>query len=243
MRKIVRNLWIVALVVLVLALAYPLRSTLTRTVIVGDLAALYVLTLLAVRRSCLLRAIVLGGAAVIAAFLCLPGRHADPERLRTSYISALGTYRGVRYYWGGETHLGIDCSGLPRMGLTQGSAWVGLCTANPGLVRRAAWLWWNDASASDLAGGWQTRRLGQVAHLHDVAQAPFGPLRPGDIAVVSGQSHVIVYLGSAGSPPRPVWIEADPMSMRVEIWPASGASKAFPWDNADAEIVRWRDLE
>jgi hypothetical protein len=54
---------------------------------------------------------------IVAIFLALPGRSAQPQQLRQRYLNALENYSGTRYIWGGEGRLGIDCSGLVRGGL------------------------------------------------------------------------------------------------------------------------------
>ncbi len=50
-------------------------------------------------------------------------------------------YQGVRYVWGGEGLLGIDCSGLVRKGLVWSQLNLGIRTLNGKPIRDAIGLW------------------------------------------------------------------------------------------------------
>ena len=43
-----------------------------------------------------------------------PGGKIDAEELRQDYVRRMAAFEGTKYYWGGESSRGIDCSGLPR---------------------------------------------------------------------------------------------------------------------------------
>src|SRR5580658_7227415 len=43
-----------------------------------------------------------------------PGKPYDVHALRIAYVDRLRAYVGVKYVWGGENMLGVDCSGLVR---------------------------------------------------------------------------------------------------------------------------------
>src|SRR5258708_16597110 len=74
--------------------------------------------------------------AASAAFFLFPS-HLPENRsdLRASYCNALNSYVGCRYFWGGVSYFGIDCSGLVQKGLEDGLVTRGLLTLNPSLVR------------------------------------------------------------------------------------------------------------
>jgi cell wall-associated NlpC family hydrolase len=165
--------------------------------------------------------------------LIAPARERDVEDLRRRYGVALRAYAGTAYVWGGEGRLGIDCSGLVRRALIDAcleSAWT---RRDPGALRQAIGMWWHDQSAAAIGQGeaGTTVRLfrsGRVAGLSEV-QA----LKPGDLAVLGGGSHVMAYLG------RSSWIEADPGEGKVVVL-VSGQPNS--WLGMPAQLVRWRIL-
>lgn len=175
------------------------------------------------------RAALLGGALLPLALLLGPGRPADEAALRSAYLESLRSFEGTRYHWGGESRLGIDCSGLVRHGLIRAALWQGLTTANPALVRDAAELWWFDASAKALGEGYRgfTKDLGTVESLN---QMPPERLMPGDVAVTRNGLHTMAYLGDG------VWIEADPGELRVLVLRAPSPN---PWMGVPMRLVRW----
>ena len=67
----------------------------------------------------------------------------------------------------------------------------------------------------------------------DATQSEDG-LQPGDMAVVDGETHVLVYLGGGA------WIEADPDAGKVivhDAWPGGRPSPGVP-----PKLVRWTEL-
>lgn len=246
MRRILHYLWLISLICVIGLYLYPLRNTIIRTWFLGSVVAFYSVTFLRAFRLRPLRISLLSLPLLIVMLICVwPDRSYSTTDLRDSYLSALRSYHGVRYYWGGENHLGIDCSGLPRAALIQSSFLTGLRTGNPALLRRATWYWWNDASARELAAGYRgnTIPLGTAANLRDYTQAPLSVIEPGDLAIVDGGTHVLCYLGDHS------WIEADPVSLHVKIWnqptvpvttPVTPKADVFPWLDQPAELVRWQ---
>ncbi len=162
--------------------------------------------------------------------LCLPGRPADPERLAADYARGLRAFRGVRYVWGGEGWLGIDCSGLVRKGLVWGQLYHGVRTLNGRPIRDAIGLWWHDSSAMALRDGYR----GWTSELfrgETTAQVDTSKLKTGDLAVTADGIHIMAYLGNGR------WIEADPAAHQVvEIAPPMESE----WFKAPMVFVRWR---
>jgi hypothetical protein len=183
-------------------------------------------------RVAVLRWSVLLVCAAATIFWFLPGRELyDRDSLRQSVSRALRSYDGVRYFWGGENHLGIDCSGLVRRGAIEGTLKEGFRTGNSLLVRRAVLMWWRDMSARDMGFGAKrsARRLMQVKAIKGFDDSK---LRPGDFAVPEGGVHVMAYLGNH------LWIEANPSLGKVVI--EDGRTTSNPWFNMPVSIMRWR---
>lgn len=212
---------------------YPVGTSLTRSAGLF-LAGLGWLGLLA---ACwpgwMLRLVFLSASAGATAFLALPAAGTDREVLRELYLRQLRSYGGVRYHWGGESPLGIDCSGLIRRGLIEAQCRRALATLEPGLLRRAFALWWNDTSAHVLGEGrgptffrFETASLNEIDH---------SQLLPGDLAVTRNGAHILAYLGAQH------WIQADPNAGRVVTVTAPSASD--PWFRGPMRIVRWRVLD
>src|SRR5690606_11879664 len=89
-------------------------------------------------------------ATVVCLMFAMPGRKADSTFSRDRYVVELKKYEGTKYVWGGESRLGIDCSGLIRRDLFNSNFKQGLRTFNPALLRESIVLWWLDSSARAL---------------------------------------------------------------------------------------------
>ena len=170
---------------------------------------------------------------VSALVLIVPARSPDTEDLRQRYAVALRSYVDTPYVWGGEGRIGIDCSGLVRRALIDACLGSARARWDAGALRQALGLWWHDQSAAAMGAneaGTTVRlfRSGRVAGLSEV-QA----LKPGDLAVVGGGSHVMAYLGKS------TWIEADPGEGKVIVI-VSGQPNT--WLNVPAQLVRWKML-
>ena len=123
-------------------------------------------------------------------------------------------------------------SGLVRKGLVWGQLWHGLRTLNGKPIRDAVALWWNDCSALALRDGhrgWTVELFRQAS----VGATDHARLRPGDLAVTAGGSHVMAYLGQR------TWIEADPGAGQVieVVLPTEN-----PWFKTPVVFVRWKWL-
>lgn len=180
-----------------------------------------------------LRLAVLTLTLLVIVGLNLPGRHPDKQALRERYIHALRSYEGIRYVWGGENRLGIDCSGLVRVGLINANFREGLETLNPGLMRAGLSLWWQDCSARAL--GEENRQFAR--HLFDapaINRLGQTQLQPGDFAVTDDGAHVLAYLGGRD------WIAADPDERCVLVLsvPTTNA-----WFDSRVKLLRWWQLD
>ena len=234
-RQFAYLLWIADLCGLGIVLFYPVSTGLTRAAcaaLTGFLAA-WLLLLWWPHR--FLRWTLLGLYLALAAFVALPGR-ADYDRaaLREEVVQALQRYDGVPYVWGGENFVGIDCSGLLRRGVIDGTFLHGVRTLNPLLVRKAFALWWRDLSARDMEAG----ALGaakKILEEKSLALLNDKNLHPGDFAIPRGGMHALAYLGDH------LWIEADPGERRVISLNARTTTNA--WFQQPVSILRWRFLE
>jgi hypothetical protein len=229
-----RLLWLLALVIFIAVWLYPVSSMATRSAGAVLLCIVWFgLVALAWKRRGL-RFGLLGFTALCGIFLALPGRsHPDSASLRAACVAGLRRYEGTRYYWGGESPKGIDCSGLIRRGLIDATFLQGIRTFDPGLVRYSIWLWWHDASARDFGEGHGfTSRLFETPGINVLDQSR---ILPGDLAVTTTGIHIMAYLGDNR------WIEADPGVGHVVI--VSAPSKENGWFRIPMNIVRWKIFE
>ncbi|MHB9037802.1 MAG: C40 family peptidase [Armatimonadota bacterium] len=156
--------------------------------------------------------------------------------LRSTYVKRLQKFEGTRYVWGGETTGGIDCSGLARSSLWQAMLVEGGREFNPELLGIKFWkFWWRDAGVSGILHGkyGYTKVIGYSPKL---AGYDTSKIKPGDMAVASMESHVMIYLGNGK------WIEANPKDGNVVINKARSDTKRH-YFNTPVTFVRWKLLQ
>ncbi len=164
----------------------------------------------------------------------LPEKSINPGKLRGRYVAAMERMDGARYVWGGESHRGIDCSGLPRRALRDALWETGWKECNGTAFREWARQWWFDTSAKALGENHRgfTRPLGVRGKLRDLDGNRFSP---GDLAVTGDGRHVMIYLRNGK------WIQADPMAAKVTI--RKPAEDLSPWFDSLVTMHRWMILE
>lgn len=205
-------------------LLQPIHSRLISLAIVLLALLLVVWAIIQVRR--LLRWLVVAVLLVLAPF-ALPGSP-DPAEVHAGYLHWLRAYAGTTYVWGGEGRLGIDCSGLPRSAMIGALFSYGVRHLDGVALRRAADLWWNDASAREMLAGYGGR-MAVMEGTYRINQLR-GDVQPGDLAVTVGGVHVMVHLD------RTTVIQADPGRGLVvtETVPAVDS-----WYEVPVRLVRW----
>jgi cell wall-associated NlpC family hydrolase len=232
-RKAVRRICIgVAVLTTVIGL-WPVEYRITRVAFVAGIVVVWTSTVILAWKWKLGRFAVILATSIPTLLICLPGRPPDPFLLRTDYVRTLHSFDGVRYVWGGEGILGIDCSGLVRKALVWAELRYGLRTFNGVAIRNAVALRWHDSSARSLRDrdrGWTS----ELFRENRVADADHSRLSAGDLAVTVDGVHVMAYVGNR------TWIEADPNVEKVVrvVLPTQN-----PWFNTPVVFMRWKWFE
>lgn len=226
-------LWLLIAVGVAILAVLPFRYTVVRLGLVAGMVAVWGGVLILFWRIGAVRALALLTGLIPVVLLFFPERSHDRAELRAAYLSALKSYQGTPYVWGGETRTGIDCSGLVRQALVDATLSEGFRTGNGALLREGARLWWHDASAKAIGDEFRgyTRRLAGARSLNE---ADYSTIQPGDVAVTASGIHILAYLGDK------TWIQASPQIMKVITTPAPTEEDVM--FTQDATILRWRLL-
>jgi hypothetical protein len=232
-RAIARRIWIWAVILTVMLVLYPAEYGFTRLAFVMGVIMIWAGALALWWKRKYLRRILFIASLLPVLVVSLPGRVVDRDLLAADYLRSLRCFRGVRYFWGGEGFIGIDCSGLVRKGLAWGHLVYGVRTLNGGPIRQSIFLWWHDSSAVALRDGYRGWTTELFRH-ENIAGADHSRLKPGDLAVTADGVHVMAYLGNR------TWIEADPDAHKV-------IEVALPsnnhWFMRPAVFIRWKCLD
>jgi len=233
------RIWAAAVIIAAVVYLLSYTTPLSRLVYLGTVLFGVFTGLLYLGR--LIRVRSWAGAAVmlaligLASWVVFAGRPPDADRLRAAYVRRLLAFRGTAYVWGGETHVGVDCSGLARVALMEAMVSEGVREANPRLLGPMLWrFWWQDIGTK----GMLSQAYGYTRPVfHPQKLAGYAPddLQPGDLAVI-GHMHVLMYIGDDR------WIEANPDEHRVIVTTATPAS-SHPWFNLSGTHLRWWMLE
>lgn len=181
----------------------------------------------------LIRVVLLALPLLVVGIIYFPSGTLDKEKLRIYYMQRLLSFEGVKYFWGGESRRGIDCSGLPRRALQDALLEYGVRHGNSQAVRSALELWWFDASARALSVGYRgyTTPLGLTGTIREMN---FDSLNLGDLAITTDGVHMLVYVGEEK------WIQADPGRKAVVTLHARTDRKA--WFETPVTTHRWSTL-
>ncbi len=231
-------LWIFGLLLFATALALrtaqidtSVRSLIIATFVVGIVTGLlHLIRLFESYPKLLYPTILILGMGIL--WSTLANKPPNEEDLRGYYLKQLKSFKGARYVGGGETHIGIDSSGLARAALWQGMLKEGVKEFNPYLLGPRLWkFWWRDMSASDIL----SRKYGYtefICNVDKLAGYNHSRLNRGDLAIAGGGMHVLIYIGDSQ------WIEANPDDGKVVINKAAADSKR-QYFNMKVTIMRW----
>jgi len=225
--------WISLLVIVITMLIFPIGIGILRLGIIFGFILLWSIGIGLFWEKIYLRVIFLSIAMLVAIITIIPGHNANPKQLQEEYIHSLLGYENVRYIWGGENKLGIDCSGLVREGFVSANIKVGIKTLNPRLIRRAFFVWWYDCSADALGKNYKEMTT-LVLKANSMDELDYSNIKPGDIIVAAKGFHTFAYIGDK------VWLEANPDNGKT--LKKSSEVKAKEWKGVPLKIVLWSEL-
>ncbi|NLI59002.1 MAG: C40 family peptidase [Clostridium sp.] len=238
MKKIPKNFHIIAFTLLIIAtialFMNPINRTATNLLMITSLIALWIYILFLTYKNKIIKITLILLPIILLAFLSLNGPLIDKEFVRDEYVNSLKKYNGTKYLWGGETSLGIDCSGLVRRGLIDTYIRLGILNMSPQYIRKGIYLWFNDLSAEALGNEYRNYTT-LILSNQTLNNTDYEKIKKGDIMVTTNGIHTMVYIGNQE------WIQADPAKQRVFISKAPDENN--PWYKASSNILRWSDLE
>lgn len=248
LRRLLQLIFVRLLIVLIaLSIGAEALSIMTRTVrllLIGTVAYGIVFLLVylpsAMRSHRRITLVVLGimvlTVGVFAIHMMHGSRTVDTAVLRDTYVKRIHSFHNTAYIWGGETHYGIDCSGLVRTALWEAMLRRAIIEGNPTLLLDSSRFWWRDMTAAGMLHGEHayTRRIGHAGALAtpDTLNMVSGyKLEPGDLAVTDSGCHVMVYTGDDS------WTEANPDDGRVVTNKALGSGRGY--FGMPVTLMRW----
>ncbi|MDR0932356.1 MAG: C40 family peptidase [Victivallales bacterium] len=232
MKKLFFCLQLLAPLVLIFALLWPVNNGITRYLIVFGVLDTWGMLIYLVWRRRWLRITVLAVPLVFAFLIAVVPGTPDVPRLHQTYLQELRNYEGTRYLWGGENKFGIDCSGLPRKALRVAMFRHGF-SGILSMFRASLQNWWFDASVAALTESYRDYTV-PLNLSGTVATAQEDQLKPGDLAIYDNGLHAMVYLGPDE------WISADPDLYKVVIeHPSQSKNPRF---TRPVHFYRWSEL-
>lgn len=211
----------------------PVHSKILNVALLGSLVGAWIgFTILTWNRKPLrIAALIL--PLILAITFMLPGGDIDPEELRHDYVRRMVEFEGTKYFWGGESSRGIDCSGLPRRAFRDALLAYGIRNFNSRAIRGYIEQWWFDASAKALGEGYRnyTSPLGTSGTIRGM---DYVALVPGDLAVTTNGVHILAYAGDGQ------WIQADPGIGAVAT--LDGRKDDNDWFSTPVTTHRWQLL-
>jgi hypothetical protein len=232
-QKIFTISWISLFVIVITILIFPIGIGILRLGIILGFILLLSSGIYLFWRTIYLTILFLLITIVIFMITLIPGHKENPKQLQNEYVYSLLEYENVRYIWGGENKIGIDCSGLVREGFINANLKVGVQTLNPKLIRRAFFIWWYDCSADALGNSYRQMTT-LVSKAQSMDELDYNSIMPGDIIVAEKGFHTFAYLGNN------TWIEADPDKGKTIT--VSSEKKAKEWKGIPIKVVRWSEL-
>ncbi|OPZ87646.1 MAG: outer membrane lipoprotein [Firmicutes bacterium ADurb.Bin419] len=236
MKKKLKTLYIitVALTIGTILLAInPINRRSTNLLFIGAILALYTCFIVLSWKNKILRLILFILPVILLSLLTINGPEIDKEVIRSEYVKALIKYEGTKYVWGGETSLGIDCSGLVRRGLIDTYIRLGFLNISPQYIRKGIYLWYNDLSAEAIGNEYANRTV-KVFSNQVLNDLDYEKIKEGDIMVTENGVHAMAYIGNRE------WIQADPSEQKVIIEKAPDDNNT--WYKVPSKILRWKDL-
>jgi hypothetical protein len=170
---------------------------------------------------------------LVAIPFILPGGPIDPHELRKDYVRRMNQFEGTKYFWGGESSRGIDCSGLPRRALRDSLLAYGMKHFNGRAFRGYIEQWWFDASAKALGEGYRSYTI-PIGISGTIQKMDYDALQPGDLAVTTSGVHILAYAGDGR------WIQADPGIGAVAT--LNGRTDDNSWFDTPVTTHRWQVL-
>lgn len=232
-KRLFITVWVALWVILLTMLIFPVSIGFIRLSIILGFILLWSSGIYLFWRNVYLRVLFLLIAIVVLTIIIIPGKKANSKQLQNEYVNSLLAYENVRYIWGGENKIGIDCSGLVREGFINANLKIGVKTLNPRLIRRAFFIWWYDCSAEALGNNYRQMTT-LVLKSREMDELDYNNIIPGDIIVAETGFHTFAYIGNN------TWIEANPdKGKTVRI---TSDEKAKEWADIPIRVVRWSEL-